>query len=100
MRVGTAADEAVGLELADRLCHGLRAHALGHRKVADAARSLPVEPSEHAALRDGEAVLRAQAPDQLTQDDAQVTRQTGCVDRRHGRECRVATTDNLHRSPV
>ena len=63
-RVRAARDEAGGLEVADRLRHRLRAHALGGGEVADARGPLAVEAAEHGELRDGRAGLGAQAADE------------------------------------
>ena len=78
--VGAARDQALGLEVADRLRHRLRAHALGEREVADRPGAFAVQAPEHGALREREAVLGAQAAHQLAEHDAQLAREASGVD--------------------
>ena len=77
--VGLAFDEAVGLEVGDGLRHRLRPHPLGDGEVADALGALAVEAAEHGALGEREAVLGAQAADQLAEHDPQLACQRGGV---------------------
>ena len=70
--VGAAGDQALGLEVGDRLRHRLRAHALGGGELADACGAFAVEAPEHRALGEREAVLGAQPADQLAEHDAQL----------------------------
>ena len=51
LRVRAARDEPGVLEVADRLRHRLRAHAVGGGEVADARGPLAVEAAEHRELR-------------------------------------------------
>ena len=83
--VGAARDQAVGLEVGDRLRHRLRAHALGDREIADRARALAVQAPEHGALGEREAVLGAQPAHQVPEHDAQLAGETGRVERRQPR---------------
>ena len=62
--VRAAGDEPGGLEVAHRLRHGLRPHALGGGEVAGARGALAVEAPEDRHLADRRlAALRAQTPD-------------------------------------
>ena len=78
--VGAACDQAVGLEVGDRLRHRLRAHALGDREIADRARAFAVQAPEHRALGEREAMLGAQPTHQLAEHDAQLAGEQGGVD--------------------
>ena len=72
--VRASLDQTVGLELADGLRHRLRPHPLGGRQIADARRSLAVEPAEDGAMEERKAMLGPQPADQLPEDDAQLAR--------------------------
>ena len=72
MRVGPAADEALRLELGDRLPHRLRPHLLRGRERRRGQRALAVEPPEYGAVADREAMLGAEPPQQPPEDDAEV----------------------------
>jgi hypothetical protein len=98
--VGAAGDEPVALEIADRLRHRLRADALGDGEVADALRTLAVEPPEHGAVRDRKAMLGAQPAHQLPEHDAQLARKERRIGRRRHGGMIAEPTGKLHRLPV
>jgi hypothetical protein len=80
-----APDQALALEIGDRLGHRLRPHALGHGQIADRHRPFTVEAPEHGALGEREAMLGAQPANQAAEHQAQLAREQPRVDGRpHG----------------
>src|ERR1700722_372890 len=71
-RVCAASDQAVGLQIADRLRHRLRSYTLGDRKITDRHRALAVDAPEHGALGEREAVLGAEPAHEVTEHHAQL----------------------------
>jgi EmrB/QacA subfamily drug resistance transporter len=80
VRIGSARNIPVGLEIADGLSHRLRPDALGDGEVADALRALAVEPAEHGTVRERERVLDAEPADELPDHDPQLARHQRLVD--------------------
>lgn len=58
-RIGVAADQTVGFQLADYLRHRLRAHPLRGRQIARGAWAFAIEPPENGPLGEREAMLGA-----------------------------------------
>jgi MFS family permease len=91
-------DEAVGLELAQRLTHRLRPYPLALGEFAGGQRALPIEPPEYGDLGQAEPVLHPQPSNHPADDDPQLAGQRdqlgagygavltlhGCDRRRHG----------------
>ena len=79
--VGATLDQGLRLELADGLGHRLLTDPLRGRQVARAPGPFAVEPSEHRAVGEREAVLGAQAPHELSEHHAQLAGDEGDIHR-------------------
>ena len=99
MRVRAARDVARLLEVADRLRHRLRAHAVGGGEIADARRPLAVQAAEDRELRDGRPGLGAQPAQDPAEGLAQIVRELRrrCLSALHARQSSLLSSGELYR---
>jgi len=73
--IPAAADQALRLELGERLPHRLWPDPFGGGQVDGALGAFSLEAPEHGPVGEGEAVLNPEAADELTEHDPELTRQ-------------------------